>query len=193
MPSGSVVGFAGAEAGQPAPASFGCSWLTTIGATQRACAGRNARAVAEAPTSTDAIPKILLKKPGAGRLKVTLIVSFVPSVEAEADVVRRQRVAVPGAVVDRERLGRGGVGRERLRAGEGGGVGRGLRLAVGAEPGADVEDGRAHPEQRGHEDDCQHRGLPSLVAANAHSTRSWVELVRLPEATTTPSTLIEYG
>jgi hypothetical protein len=50
--------------------------LTTIGATYIACASAPTRAVAEEPTFTELTPKSFVKIPGAGRLTVTLIVSF---------------------------------------------------------------------------------------------------------------------
>src|SRR5919106_2791997 len=56
--------------------SIGCCSLTTIGATQRACAGVPARALAFAPTVTEWRPKSLEKKPGVGRSTLTETVSF---------------------------------------------------------------------------------------------------------------------
>ena len=55
--------------------SIGCCSSTPKGAAQRASSRVPARATARACTSTESMPMILLKKPGAERLPVTTIVS----------------------------------------------------------------------------------------------------------------------
>src|SRR5215210_7086255 len=56
--------------------SLGCCSSTTIGTTYFACANPPARAFAWARTVTDSTPKTLAKKPGAGFVPSTLIVSL---------------------------------------------------------------------------------------------------------------------
>ena len=80
-----------------------------------------------------------------------------------------------------------------MSAGERRRVGRGLRLTLRLEPGADVEDERGHTEQDEERDDENHRRLAFLFAPAAHSMRSVVELHTSPAATTKPSRLTSYG
>src|SRR5690348_374525 len=78
FPSGSVVGWVEPMQGQVGvPLSFGLRMLTPIGATYFASSIRLARALAWEPTVTVLTPKSFVKKPWAGRLTLTLIVSFV--------------------------------------------------------------------------------------------------------------------
>ena len=60
------------------PSSFGCVFLTTIGATYLADEINAVRAVALEPTLTELTPKSFEKIPGALFLTATLIVSSVP-------------------------------------------------------------------------------------------------------------------
>src|SRR3954452_164116 len=78
-PSGIVVTFAGSKHGHPTvPSSFGCVFLTTIGATYFAELISAVRAVALEPTLTELTPNRRVKIPCAGFLTVPLIVSFGP-------------------------------------------------------------------------------------------------------------------
>src|SRR5438309_8405805 len=80
FPSGSVVSFAEPKQGQlVVPFRSGWSLLTTIGATQRAWVGASTRAVAFEPTLIELTPKMRVKIPGAGRFRLTVIVSLGPN------------------------------------------------------------------------------------------------------------------
>ena len=50
----------------------------------------------------------------------------------------------------------------------------------------DQHEGR-HAHEHGENNDGQYERLPSFIAADVHSTRSFVQLLRFPEAATKPS------
>ena len=142
--------------------------------------GSRARRACE-PTVTVLTPKSFVKKPVAGRLRLTLIVSLATSSVESVTVARADRRSwsrTGGPACLRCR-----VRRERLRARERRGVGRRLRRAVGAVPRPDVEDERRHAEQHDEKDEGQD-GCLAAVAARVHSTRSVVVLERRPVFTT---------
>ena len=82
---------------------------------------------------------------------------------------------------------------EVLRCCERRGVRDVLELAVGAEPGTEVEDGTDHPQDDDHEQDDHDDGLPALGAPRRHSTRSVVELEMSPVVTGSPNSRLVYG
>ena len=89
------------------------------------------------------------------------------------------------AAVLREVLGGEGVRLRRILGQRLGGrerscVGGRLRVALLAEPRADVEDEGHIAEQSGEEEDGEDHGLATFVAKGSHSTRSVVVLFRLP-------------
>src|SRR5437588_710890 len=88
-PRGIVVTLLSPKHGQAAlPSSFGCVFLTTIGATYFADWISAVRAVAVEPTVTELTPNSFVKMPVAGFLIVTLIVSFGPYDPEQGDRVR---------------------------------------------------------------------------------------------------------
>src|SRR5439155_16652629 len=68
-----------------------------------------------------------------------------------------------------------------------------LEAAMGAEPRADVEDQCGEAQQGRDHENCDDECLAALVSLDVHSARSWVVLLRLPDAITRPMRLTEYG
>ena len=161
---------------------------TAIGATQRAASRPPARAVALACTLTELIPKSLEKMPGAWRCTLTVTVSF-GTFAVENVIWRPAPATFLSRYSDASALACAEVVGQRLRGRERGGVGVRLRVALLAEPGADVEHHRDGAEERGQEHDGDDRGLATIVADALHSTRSVVLDSRSPAATTNPSRL----
>src|SRR5579859_2712883 len=119
------------------------------------------------------------------------VVRFVVAAEVDA---RRCDAAVGKRVPLRKRRRLRRVGGKRLRACERRFVCSRLRLALLAIPRPHVECQRSRREQDDEEQDADHERLAVLgPEPRPHSSGSVIVLVRLPEATTRPSRLIEYG
>ena len=176
----SVVGFA-----EPKHDSIGwqlrngCFSSTAIGAAQRASLGTPARALAVEPTSTESMPTIFAKKLFRGLLDVDVDRVAGENRRREGDVGSGHAAAVLSAVLDRERPCSALALGERLRAGKCGSVGDSLRVAILAEPGADVDHRSCGCKKNRQEEDGERRSL-AVFASHDHSKRSVVTLVRVP-------------
>jgi hypothetical protein len=120
-----------------------------------------------------------------------------PASHLHADRVVRERLrrvrqlgsapAVLTEVLGGENAGLAGAIGQGLRGGERRCVGRGLRGALLAIPGADVEHHRNGAEQADEEEDGKDGRLAGFTAKTGHSTRSVVSDLRSPAAKTNPN------